>query len=48
MEQAEAAATSILGPDEYDRIRSAGDAMSDEEARALARNVLTVRGDTAR
>jgi predicted ATPase/DNA-binding winged helix-turn-helix (wHTH) protein len=48
MEQAEAAATSILGTDEYHRIRSAGDAMSDEEARALARNVLTVRGDTAR
>jgi hypothetical protein len=40
MEQAEAAATSILGTDEYDRMRSAGEAMSDEEARAIAQTVL--------
>ena len=40
MEQAEAAAASILGADEHGRMRAAGEAMRDEEAQALARTVL--------
>ena len=38
--QAEASAASILGAGEYGRMRAAGEAMSDEEAQALARTVL--------
>ncbi|HKU84963.1 MAG TPA: winged helix-turn-helix domain-containing protein [Casimicrobiaceae bacterium] len=39
-EQAEAAAMSILGADAYDRMRSAGEAMKDDQAQAIARAVL--------
>ena len=40
VEQAEAAAASIIGADEYDRMRAAGEALSDEQAQAIARAVL--------
>jgi hypothetical protein len=43
MEQAETAAVSILGADEYDRMRAAGEVLSDEQAQALARAVLAAQ-----
>jgi tetratricopeptide (TPR) repeat protein len=43
VEQAEAAAASILGAGGYDRMRAAGEALSDEQAQAITRAVLAER-----
>ena len=43
MEQAEAVVASALDADEHARLRTAGEALTDEQAEALARTVLAER-----